>query len=105
MQRLCYDLSAALPGQMAELVDALDLGSSGVTRGSSTLPLPTRRISHSREEWRCRARLLQRELGNRVVVPAEEPAETCATCKSQHSGGHSALSWTAYAMTSQRIAR
>ena len=29
---------------VAELVDALDLGSSGVTRGSSTLPIRTKYI-------------------------------------------------------------
>ena len=38
-------MSAALPPQqakVAELVDALDLGSSGATRGSSSLPFRTK---------------------------------------------------------------
>ena len=34
---------------MAELVDALDLGSSGVTRGSSTLPSRTKVIRLNRD--------------------------------------------------------
>ena len=34
-------LKAGECANVAELVDALDLGSSGVTRGSSTLPIRT----------------------------------------------------------------
>ena len=44
---ICLPLMAELRpdiglANVAELVDALDLGSSGVTRGSSTLPIRTR---------------------------------------------------------------
>ena len=38
----CARLESRFSANVAELVDALDLGSSGVTRGSSTLPIRTR---------------------------------------------------------------
>ena len=41
MKRDSVILGQTIDANVAELVDALDLGSSGVTRGSSSLPIRT----------------------------------------------------------------
>lgn len=51
--RLIY--ARLIYARVAELVDALDLGSSGATRGSSSLPF---RTSLNRDEGRAQASLV-----------------------------------------------